>query len=79
MRDTQGLDVAATLLSGRDGMEAMNAARSAIHVMVATEQDQLIAREATSQGAARRTQNVIGLSSIAALVLLGGMTVALTR
>ncbi len=79
VRDAQGLDVASTLLAGRDGMEAMNAARSAIHEMVATEQDRLIAREAMSQGAARRTQNVIGLSAIGALVLLGSMTVLLTR
>jgi signal transduction histidine kinase/ActR/RegA family two-component response regulator len=79
VRDAQGLDVAAELFAGRDGMEAMNAARSAIHEMVATEQDRLIGREATSQGAARRTQIVIGLSSIAALVLLGSMTVVLTR
>ena len=79
VRDAEGLDTAARFLVGRDGMEAMNAARSAIHEMVATEQDLLLGREAGSQGAARRTQNVILISSFAALVLLNCMSILIAR
>ena len=79
VRDADGLAEASLLLAGRDGMEAMNAARSAILEMVATEQDRLLARESGSQGAARRTQNMIAVSSVAALVLLACMTILITR
>ncbi|MBT3267477.1 response regulator [Candidatus Poribacteria bacterium] len=79
VRDAEGLAEASRLLAGRDGMEAMNAARSAIVEMVATEQDRLLARESGSQGAARRAQDVIAVSSVAALLLLAGMTVIITR
>ncbi|MEO2004895.1 MAG: HAMP domain-containing protein, partial [Candidatus Poribacteria bacterium] len=79
VRDTEGLDAASRFLVGRDGMEAMNAARSAIQVMLSTEGDNLLGREATSQRAARGTQRVILISSLVALILLNCMSIFIAR